>query len=310
MSRILQKGIGVIANQKLKIMIKYGTFFFLFLSLEVFAQNQIKLYPGKAPGSENWAWSEKEISPSADNRILFNISEPELLHYPAPEEKASGTSIIVAPGGAFHIASIDNEGIRIAEWLNGLGISAFVLKYRLVKSENDNPLETLGPLMQNKDKLDSINAPVVEMAKNDGIAAMKYVRSNAADLKIDPCKIGFMGFSAGGTVTMSVALSATEELKPDFLAPIYLYRKAVLGSQMPEKTTPIFIAVASDDELEFMPHSLSLYQDWYAAGHPSELHVYEKGGHGFGFANKGTSSDQWTADFENWLKVRGLIPKE
>jgi acetyl esterase/lipase len=290
---------------------KFLLTFILFISFGMVAYSQtiVKLYPGKAPGSENWTWKEKEITPFPGNRMLYNVSEPELIYYPAPKEKSNGTSIIVAPGGAFHILSIDNEGIRIAEWLNGLGISVFVLKYRLVKSQTDNPFETLVPLMQDKDKLDSINAPVVEMAKNDGIEAMKYVRSNAEKLGIDPHKIGFMGFSAGGTVTMSVALSAPEEWKPDFLAPVYLYRKAVLGSQMPLKKTPIFIAVASDDELDFMPHSVSLYQDWYAAGHPSELHVYENGGHGFGFAKKGTSSDQWTADFENWLRIRELIEK-
>lgn len=281
--------------------------FLLFSTFQIQAQNSIKLYHGKAPGSETWTWSEKVITPSPGNRILYDVTEPELLHFPTAKEKSNGTSIIVAPGGAFHILSLDNEGIRIAEWLNELGISAFVLKYRLVKSQTDNPFETLIPLMQDKDKLDSINAPVVEMAKNDGIEAMKYVRSNAKELGINPNKIGFMGFSAGGTVTMSVALSASEEWKPDFLAPVYLYRKAVLGSQMPLKKTPIFVAVASDDELEFMPHSVSLYQDWFAAGHPSELHVYENGGHGFGFAKKGTSSDQWTKDFEHWLRIRGLI---
>lgn len=282
-------------------------FILLLLSFGAYSQITIKLYEGKAPGSEDWNWSEQVVLPSPDNRILYNITEPELIHFPAPKEKANGTSIIVAPGGAFHILAIDNEGLHIAQWLNDLGISAFVLKYRLVKIESDNPFETLMPLMQDKDKLDSINAPVVEMAKNDGIAAMDFVRSNSKSLGIDPEKIGFMGFSAGGTVTMSVALSAPEELKPDFLAPIYLYRKAVLGNVMPQRTTPIFIAVASDDELEFMPHSLTLYQDWHEAGHPSELHIYENGGHGFGFAKKGTSSDQWTSDFENWLKSRGLI---
>lgn len=285
-------------------------FLILLTTFQTHAQNSIKLYQGKAPGSETWTWGEKVITPSPGNRILYDVSVPEIFHFPASKEKSNGTSIIIAPGGAFHILSLDNEGIRIAEWLNELGISAFVLKYRLVKSQTDNPFETLIPLMQDKDKLDSINAPVVEMAKNDGIEAMKYVRSNAKELGIDPHKIGFMGFSAGGTVTMSVALSASEEWKPDFLVPVYLYRKAVLGSQMPLKKTPIFVAVASDDELDFMPHSVSLYQDWFAAGHPSELHVYENGGHGFGFAKKGTSSDQWTKNFENWLYNRGLIDRQ
>lgn len=281
---------------------------FCWYSTGSFSQQVIKLYPGKAPGSESWIWSEKETQPLTNNRILYNISEPVLLHYPAPKDRANGTAVIVAPGGAFHILSIDNEGTRVAEWLNTLGIEAFVLKYRLVKSETDNPFAVLIPLMNNKDKLDSINAPVVEMAKNDGIEAMKYVRSNAAKLGLNPGKIGFMGFSAGGTVTMSVTLSAEPQWKPDFIAPIYLYKKAVLGKDMPKKETPMFIAVATDDGLGLLPHSIELYQEWVAAGQPTELHAFEKGDHGFGFSPKGTSSDVWTQNFENWLRKRKLIP--
>lgn len=278
------------------------------VSISGFSQEVIKLYPGKAPGSESWNWSEKETSPFPNNRMLYNVSEPVLLHYPAPKDKANGTSIIVAPGGAFHILSIDNEGIRIAEWLNSLGIEAFVLKYRLVKIEADNPFAVLMPLMNDKDKLDSINAPVVEMAKNDGIAAMKYVRSNADKYGLNPGKIGFMGFSAGGTVTMSVMLSAEESWKPDFIAPIYLYKKAVVGKDMPNKETPIFIAVATDDGLGLLPHSIELYQEWVAVGQPAELHAFEKGDHGFGYSLQGTTSDMWTQIFENWLRKRKLIP--
>jgi acetyl esterase/lipase len=137
---------------------------------------------------------------------------------------------------------------------------------------------------------------------------MKYVRTHATKLGLDPGKVGFMGFSAGGTVTMSVMLSAPEEWKPDFIAPIYLYKKAVVGKDMPKKETPIFIAVATDDGLGLLPHSIELYQEWVAAGQPSELHAFEKGDHGFGFSPKGTTSDMWTQNFENWLRKRKLIP--
>ena len=272
-----------------------------------FAQTSIKLYAGKAPGSETWNWSEQKADNTPGNALLYNIVVPEILVYPAPEEKANGTAMVVAPGGAFHIISIENEGINVANWLNNRGITAFVLKYRLVKMLTDNPFKELMTLMGDFKKLDSINAPVVEMAKNDGIEAMKYVRSHAKELKIDPNKIGFMGFSAGGTVTMSVMLSAPQEWKPNFIAPIYLYKNAVVGNLMPTKSTPIFVAVASDDQLGLMPHSIKLYQEWNAAKQSAELHVYEKGGHGFGIMKHNTSSDQWATDFENWLKVKGFL---
>ncbi|MEY4384280.1 MAG: hypothetical protein RI995_1822 [Bacteroidota bacterium] len=275
----------------------------LLLSLQLQAQQVVKLYPGKAPGSEAWDWKEKELNAMPGNRMLYNVAEPEIIIYKAPKEKANGAAFIVAPGGAFHILSIDSEGNNVAKWLNERGITAIVIKYRVVKSNTENPFAELMPLMRDFKKLDEINAPVVEMATRDGIEALKYVKAHATDLNIHPNKIGFMGFSAGGTLTMSVEMSAPQDLKPDFIAPIYLYGPAVIGIAMPEKTTPAFIAVASDDELGFVPHSIALYQKWFAAKHPSELHIYEKGGHGFGTLKKNTSSDNWLNDFENWLKM-------
>jgi len=272
------------------------------------AQTSVKLYNGKAPGSESWTWTEATTEPGTFGmRFVYNVVEPELLLYPAPKDKANGTSVIVAPGGAFHILSIDSEGIEVAQWLNSKGITAFVLKYRLVHSLTNDPFQELMPLMGDSKKLDEINAPVVVMAKDDGIAAMKYVKQHVADFGLDPKKIGFMGFSAGGTLTMSVMMSAPQELKPNFAAPIYLYKNAVIGNEMPKESTPMFIAVATDDQLGFAPHSIELYNQWYGAKQPVELHVYDKGGHGFGMRKKNTSSDNWTVDFENWLRVMGLL---
>ncbi|MFM7019795.1 MAG: alpha/beta hydrolase, partial [Aquirufa sp.] len=217
------------------------------------------------------------------------------------------TSIIIAPGGAFHILSIDSEGHDVAKFLSARGITAFVLTYRVVKSNGPNPFAELMPLMKDFKKLDEINAPVVEMATQDGIEAIKYVKANASKLGIDPQKMGFMGFSAGGTLTMNVLLSAPQELKPNFIAPIYHYADAVTGKDMPKASTPAFIAVAADDNLGFAPHSIRLFERWNATKHPSELHVYENGGHGFGMRKNNTASDNWINDFENWLKIRKFL---
>jgi len=272
------------------------------------AQKVIPLYEGQAPGSESWNWNEATYQNEAFNlNIVYNVSQPTLTAFLPDEGKANGTAIIVAPGGAFHILSIESEGYAVARWLNSRGIAAFVLKYRLVKSETDNPVTELMPLMSDFNKLDEINAPVVQMATRDGLKAMTYLRQHAADFGIEPDRIGFMGFSAGATLTLSVVQTATDEDRPDFIAPIYPYEKAVLGSAIPEARIPIFIAAASDDELGLALHSVDIYTKWLNAKQPAELHMYVNGGHGFGMQKKNTTSDHWISDFENWLKFQKFI---
>jgi len=284
--------------------------FILIASLSFAQETVIPLYNGPAPGSESWNWDEAVYTNSQMKaNIIYNVSKPTLTVYLPSKETGNGTAVIVAPGGAFHILSIDNEGTDVAKWLNERGITAFVLKYRLVKSETADPIKELMPLMANSEKLDVINAPVVEMATQDGLTAVKYVRDHAADFGIKPDKIGFMGFSAGGTLTMSVVLTANDTNRPNFVAPIYAYEKAILGDQIPAVQTPIFIAAASDDDLGFASHSVNIYTKWLNAKQPAELHMYEKGGHGFGMQMKKTSSDHWTSDFENWLQSHGYLSK-
>jgi len=283
----------------------------LFCLAIVNAQEVIPLYEGQAPGSESWNWNEAAYINEAFNlNIVYNVSNPTLTAFLPDEGKANGTAIIVAPGGAFHILSIDSEGYAVAKWLNSRGIAAFVLKYRLVKSETENPIAELMPLMADFKKLDEINAPVVQMANQDGLTAVKYVREHAAEFGIEPDRIGFMGFSAGATLTLSVVQTATDENRPDFVAPIYPYENAILGSAIPEERTPVFIAAASDDELGLALHSVDIYTKWLNAKQPAELHMYEKGGHGFGMQKKNTTSDHWISDFETWLKFQKLISEK
>lgn len=267
-------------------------------------QKEISLYTGVAPGSEKWTWTEQKINANG-NVIVSDVSKPTLT--PFIPDKPNGTAIIVAPGGAFHILSIESEGNQVAKKLNEKGITVFVLKYRLVHSDPSKPENSLMTLMatRNFKKLDSINAPVVKLALQDGLAAMKYVREHATQYKIDPGKIGFMGFSAGGTVTMSVAYSSTDETSPNFVAPIYLYEKAVLGSTVPSVKTPIFLVAASDDELGLASHSVNVYSKWVEANQPAELHMYERGGHGFGMNKKNLPSDTWIDRFTDWLSLHG-----
>lgn len=266
---------------------------------------EIALYPSVAPGSENWTWSEQTINANG-NVLVVDVSKPSLT--PFIPDNPNGTAIIVAPGGAFHILSIESEGNQVAKKLNEKGITVFVLKYRLVHSDPSKPENSLMTLMATRNfiKLDSINAPVVKLALQDGLTAMKYVREHAKEYKINPSKIGFMGFSAGGTVTMSVVYSATDETRPNFVAPIYLYEKAVIGSAVPTAKTPIFIVAASDDELGLASHSVNVYSKWFEANQQAELHMYERGGHGFGMNKKNLPTDTWIDRFTDWLSMHGF----
>jgi acetyl esterase/lipase len=263
----------------------------------------IQLYEGKAPGSENWGWQEK------GNDIVYNVTQPTLTYFPADLATANGTAVIIAPGGAFHILSFVNEGTDVAKWLNAKGVAAFVLKYRLVHSLTDDPSNEMKPLMSDRKALDAVNAPVVKLAMMDGLNAVAYVRSHATEYKINPNGIGFMGFSAGGTVTMSVIYNAEDSNRPNFIAPIYAYTGLAIGDSVPKQETPAFIVAATDDQRGLASHSVGIYSKWIAAKQPAELHMYEKGGHGFGMRKHNIPTDTWIERFGDWLDQRGLLKR-
>ena len=285
---------------------------FIFLlalfSNAIFCQQVIQLYNGKAPGSENWNWDEREIKADIGT-ILFDVSKPSLTVF--LPSNPNGIAVIVAPGGAFHALAYDLEGTEVAKRLNAKGITAFVLKYRLVHDDPAHPENSIGNLMAtgNFKKLDSLNAPIIPLALQDGITAVKYIRQHAVEYKIDPSKIGFMGFSAGATLTMSVVYSATDDSRPNFVAPIYAYENAIIGSTVPSTKTPIFIAAASDDDLGFATHSVHIYLKWLTAKQPAELHMYEKGKHGFGTKKQDLPVDSWMERFFDCLQKQELTKK-
>ncbi|MEW6158611.1 MAG: alpha/beta hydrolase [Verrucomicrobiota bacterium] len=265
----------------------------------------IRLYDGPAPGSENWQHKEQESRTNLWNtRVIFNVVHPTLDWFQPPPEKANGTAVIICPGGAFFGLSIDSEGHDVARWLVEKGVTCFVLKYRLVECKTDDPtreLMTRGPL-------DSVVAPVVKLAMADGHAAISHVRKRAVDYGIKPDRIGIIGFSAGGTVAASVAYNYTKETRPDFVAPIYLaYSWTLKSGGVPADAPPMFILAATDDPLGLAPHSVQLYQDWTAARKPAELHLYAKGGHGFGMKKQNLVTDRWIERFADWLAFQGWL---
>jgi acetyl esterase/lipase/lysophospholipase L1-like esterase len=281
-----------------------------FICNNLFAQKEIQLYQGKPKGSENWTWNEQLNTKNMfGTEVIYNVSQPTITAYLPDSLNATGTAVIIAPGGAFHTLSINSEGVDVAKYLNSKGVAAFVLKYRLVHSLTEDPVKELMAKMGDFKKLDEENAPVVPLAMQDGLEAMKYVRSHAKEFNINANRIGFMGFSAGGTVTMSVIYNATDESRPNFIAPIYTYAGAVIGSEIPKVNTPIFIAVASNDQLGLTQQSVDIYKKWFEAKQPAELHIYEKGGHGFGMRKNNVPTDTWYERFGEWMKMQGYLKK-
>lgn len=274
-----------------------------------YAQQVIKLYNGKAPGSESWNWEEKYLEKSSwQTPVVYNVTEPSITVYPAPAGNNTNTAVIIAPGGGFHALSINSEGIDVAKWLNTKGVTAFVLKYRLVKSLTDEPTIEMGNAISGNGAEKYDYATVLPMTMEDGLKAVEYVREHADEFKIAKNRIGFMGFSAGGNVTMSVAYNAEEKNRPDFIVPVYAYTGRLPGkTTVPAVSMPAFIIAASNDNLGLAPHSVDIYNKWLAAKQPVELHMFETGGHGFGMRKQNLHTDTWIERVADWMSEHGWL---
>lgn len=273
------------------------------------AQQVIPLYTGPIPGSETWTQVERTYHSDAwDTKIVVNVVRPTLTAFlPAPGQ-ANGTAVVIAPGGGFYALSIDSEGIEVAKWLAQRGVAAFVLKYRLVQTGADAVAE-LGAAMSNPATLEAAIAPLIPLAIADGRNAVAYVRAHAAEFGIAADRVGLMGFSAGGTIVAGVALIDQSEGRPSFLAPIYPYIGGLAAAPVPSDAPPLFVVAATDDDLGLAPQSVELYSKWIAAGKSAELHMYSRGGHGFGMRTQDLPADSWIERFGDWLTAQGFMPK-
>jgi acetyl esterase/lipase len=277
---------------------------------------EIALYPGAAPGSENWNWEER-AGGSPAKPTAQNVVHPVLLYYPADKDKAVGTAMIVAPGGGFTSLMMSYEGVDIAKRLNAMGVDAFVLKYRLRYTDANTPPR---PAVS----MDELNAPdtahrpaqplpttgpqagqdVRAMGGADGQQAIRLIRQNAAAYGFRPDRIGIIGFSAGGSVVMRT-IKGPPETRPDFAAAIYA--ADANGAPPPAGAPPLFIAVAADDQSVGYRRSLEVFEAWREANIPVELHIFQTGRHGFG--KKGGGADHFMDRLEEWLKVNGYLTK-
>ena len=275
----------------------------------------IPVWPKDAPGSEKWTQKEVEFRSALLGKIIRNVVHPTLTAFLSERSKANGAAVIICPGGGFSFLAKD-EGIEEAKWLRARGIAAFVLKHRLkdtgaTEVEFYKSLLQAGLLKAVEDGLKGGERPVLPedvrkfsaLAAADGRQAIKVVRAHARELGIKPDRVGIMGFSSGGVVATGVATEYDAASRPNYAASIY---GPVLGSvKIPKDTPPLFTCCASDDPLVPARDSIRLYSAWQGARKSAELHIYAKGGHGFG--GQGLPSDTWIDRFGDWLGQQGFL---
>ncbi len=284
------------------------------------AQATIPLYASTIPNSK--PSDDREKTEFRDGiSIVSQITHPTLTVFLPSREKANGTAVVICPGGGYGVNAISHEGTDVASVFNEWGVAAFVLKYR-IPDETTMVNPEIGPLQ-------------------DAQEAIKIVRDRAGEWNVNPDRVGIMGFSAGGHLASTAGThfthavipdAATANLRPDFMILIYPVisfkdtfghigsRDHLIGKnptpekkdyfsnelQITPKTPPTFLVHATDDEVVKPENSIVFYQSLVSSKVPAELHIYEKGGHGFGMNNK-TSSDLWMERCRNWLGAHGWL---
>jgi acetyl esterase/lipase len=269
---------------------------------------EVRIYEGAAPGSENWTWQEgANDNNSVRTMTVFNVVHPTLTVYAPDPGNKNGAGIIICPGGGFHFLAVDHEGSNAAFWLAKKGFTAFVLKYRLARVFTDNPFDATSDKETSKKWDNDALLSVIPLAIADGRQAIRHLRTNSDKYGVDAKRIGIMGFSAGGLVAAATASDYTSDTRPDFVASIYGDLQATFFGPVPIDAPPLFLACAQDDEFCFTPKTIAAYNRWYNENRSVEMHLFSKGGHGFGIGVDSTPTHNWLEQFHRWLGSEGLI---
>lgn len=278
----------------------------------------VKIWPDKIPGAiEN---AEYAVGANTSGGWITKVTDPTIEVYSAPEALANGTAIVICPGGGYSGLAYQHEGVQVAKWFSSIGVTAFLVKYRL---PNDMIMEdrSIGPLQ-------------------DVQEAIRIVRRNAQEWNVDPNKVGVMGFSAGGHLASTASTKYDEKVytpidelsaRPDFSILIYPVismhighedsKRKLIGEdaspemidrfssdmQVNENTPPAFLVHSVDDDLVRVENSIRYLLALKDHNIPSELHIYEKGGHGYGLGRKDGTTSQWPKACEEWLKTNGFL---
>ena len=280
------------------------------------AQTELRLWPGGPPGSEGWSIPESITRSPSGDRVIVNVRDPTLTVFLPDASVATGAAAVIAPGGALRALGFDNEGVKLARWLNERGIAGFVLKYRTLQQD---PSVSRGPpgmpgrgageelvivnANANPAPDDAALAEVLELAVADAQAALELVRRRADEWRIDPKRVGIIGFSAGGGVAVGTALAPQSDASPNFL--VSVYGPSLQDVDVPAHAPPLFIAVGAT-HFNVTNGCLALFAAWKAAGKPAEIHVYDGITGGFGMTKRGSPVDGWTDRLHEWLVAREL----
>ena len=262
---------------------------------------EIPLWPNGAPGSEGKTNPEAVAISKSGEISVWSIHNPSITPYLPPKEKATGTAILVIPGGGHRVLAITHEGYNVAEWLSARGIAAFVLKHRLARETNST-------------------YQIEREALWDTQRAMRLIRSRAQEWGIDPARIGAIGFSAGGEL-VNFACERFDAGKPDASDPVerqpsrpnfqaMIYPGTSWKIQPTNGYPPVFLACSYTDRKDISEGLAEAYLRFKRAGIPAELHIYSSGGHGFGLRETNKRPvGTWASRFEEWMADSGFVKR-
>lgn len=292
----------------------------LAFTVSAFAQQEIRLYDGVAPGSEGVQDNERiNRAPDGTIQTISGVMTPSITVYLPSADKATGTAVILCSGGGLMSHSWGSDVINMARWLNERGIAAIGLKYRtrVMGGGPGGPRmggggQALSASVTEFSKITKSNANPdtsesgiknIDNAINDALRAMEIVREHAAEWHINPDKIGYLGFSAGGGVGIGATVRADAQHRPAFIATIY--GPSLIDVEVPENAPKLFIATRGDHH-NVAAGLVSLYLDWKRAGANAEMHLYDDGTGPFGPDDPGNTSGTWRESFYRWLTYNRL----
>ena len=270
----------------------------LLLTIPLYAQ---EIIPVKHQKWDLKSYNENSILISKQEGIwLDNISVPEMSLYKAKGDSITDKAMIICPGGGLFFSAYEKEGTKLALKLALNGITAIVLKYRTYPRKGS--VIEWSKTLWDKPQMEIDSAKMIlPFSSKDALSAIEEIRINAKKYKINPNKIGLMGFSAGGAVTMESAYISTSSNQPNFIAPIYPWMDIVDKQKVPLNKPPVFVSCANDDPFKLAASSVKIYQDWILAGAKAELHMFSNGGHGYGMNKIDAPVDRWSQLLIDWI---------